>query len=150
MSHWKKGKLKMKCSLSVLQRALEKIMPQWTGKIQISEAGKLEAINSYDGSKEQGYNLIVPGGARFGREGGLPDLPYADLGFERIADGTWSFDLDETFFKYGVDKLKAELLHDIPRVTLQDAIEANGWLVEGSLDGDEIELIVDPGYETAL
>ena len=87
MSHWKSGKLGLKCSLSVLKRALIQIMPQWAEYMKLSTEGDLTIRNNYTGESKRGYHLSIALEA--------PGVSFADVGFKRESDGSWSTDIDE-------------------------------------------------------
>jgi len=86
MSHWQKGKISLKCSLNILQRALLNIMPQWKEHLEVSKDGNLVLNSSYE-SPKSGYSLAV----RIGDETGVRG---ADIGFKKEKDGSWSFSYD--------------------------------------------------------
>lgn len=47
MSFWKSGKLNIKCSVNVLRKALENVMPEWKDLISVSE-GESRNSNMFD------------------------------------------------------------------------------------------------------
>ena len=80
MSHWQSGKMGLKCSLTILQRALIKIMPQWQKHIKVDPNGGLR-LSGMEGS-QSGYSLVIP-------HDSAPGIRYEDIGFKRAADGSW-------------------------------------------------------------
>ena len=91
MSHWKSGKLDLKCSLAVLKRALLNIMPSWEQYMKTSEDGGLTIYNRFTDKSRGGYNLSISLEA--------PGVSYADVGFKRMPDGSWSTDIDESYLR---------------------------------------------------
>jgi len=143
MSHWTKGKLKMKCSLAVLQRALIKVMPSWKDHIKVSESGELTAYNSYTGSSSKGYHLVVPGGDNpmGGKVAGVrsaPGLSYADVGFKKNKDGTWSVQIDRGGLPYDHRQLENEISEEAATQTLEATAASRGWGAARQPDGSLI------------
>lgn len=91
MSHWRSGKLDLKCSLAVLKRALLNIMPAWEQYMQTSDGGDLTIHNNYTGKSMRGYNLSVSLKA--------PGVSFADIGFKKANDGSWITDIDESYLR---------------------------------------------------
>jgi len=86
MSEWMSVKLKLKCSLAVLRRALLNIMPQWEKHLAISETGGLTVYDMH-GHPEGGFHIKIPKGTATG-------LNWCDLGFKLGADGVWTVLID--------------------------------------------------------
>ena len=96
MSHWKSGKLSLKnCSLEVLKKALENIMPAWKKIIRVDPSGQLEMNNSHTGQKMSGFHIVIPHGRNTLGVPGDPNIYYADVGLRREGDGTWTLEVDE-------------------------------------------------------
>ena len=96
MSHWQAGKMKLKCSLSILQRALIKIMPEWKDHIHVDPQGKIP-IYTYTGQRLGGdtFHLIVPGKAN-PNYAKAPHVKYNDIGLKQSPDGTWEIQIDRS------------------------------------------------------
>ena len=117
MSHWISGKLDLVCSLAILRRALLNIMPEWEQFMETAEGGSL-SINNYHTNKTMGgYDLKVnlkQGGQR------APGFQYADIGFKKNADGTWSTDIDETYIRInGVQTLQGAIQREVGAMKAQ-------------------------------
>ena len=80
MSHWQSGKMGLKCSLTILQRALIKIMPEWEKHIKIDPNAGLN-VRGMQGGKS-GFSLVIPYGSGTG-------ISYEDIGFKKADDGSW-------------------------------------------------------------
>jgi len=93
MSHWRSGKLQLKCSLSILKRALISIAPEWESHIVDDKEGFLE-LYSYQGNKKgSDYHLIIPGKGDPSRQA-APGFSYSGLGIRKQKDGSWIIDVD--------------------------------------------------------
>ncbi len=86
MSHWQKGKISLKCSLGILQRALIGIMPRWEKHLEVSKDGVL-TLNSGSQGPKNGYNIAI-------RMNDHLNIRGADVGFKKEKDGTWSVSYD--------------------------------------------------------
>ena len=96
MSHWKKAKLSLKnCSIEVLKKALENIMPEWKKFVRVDPSGQLEMNNSHTGEKMRGFHIVIPHGRNTLGVPGDPNIKYADIGLRREGDGSWSLEVDE-------------------------------------------------------
>lgn len=130
MSHWRDVKCELKCSLDVMRRALLKINPEWERNMEISADGRLSIDNQYTGERQRsGYHIRVKGS----RGGGARDLPYADLGLRKEADGTWSIT---------VDPAGAEHVRNLQGyVTAQ--VEQLRAIAQAAINGDSVVNVVD-------
>jgi len=94
MSHWRSGKLKLKCSIGLLKRALIGIVEEWESHLLESEEGKLD-LYDYQGNKKTGeYFLVIPGKGD-PHHHAAPGFTYSGLGVRKQVDGTWVIDVDE-------------------------------------------------------
>ena len=154
MSHWKKGKLKLKCSLAVLQRALIKIKPEWEKYIKVDPAGGLTVFNSHTGEKTEGAKLVVPGGRRpmGGTIPGVvatPGINYADIGFVQNKEGKWDTLIDPIGY-YGADGLEGEITKEVSRMHVKAVARARGFQIAKDEDierGFRIGLVVPVGEQ---
>lgn len=130
MSHWRDVKCELKCSLDVMRRALLKINPEWERHMEISADGRLSIDNQYTGERARGgYHIRVKGN----RGGGARDLPYADLGLKKEADGTWAIT---------VDPVGAEHVRNLQGfVTAQ--VEQLRAIAQAQMNGDRVLNAVD-------
>jgi hypothetical protein len=87
MSHWQSGKLTLKCSMSVLKKALLNIMPEWEAHLREDPNGKLTIKSGYNQPEQHGYHLAIPMNQSTGVSG-------ADMGFKQNEDGSWSIKYD--------------------------------------------------------
>ena len=95
MSHWQSGEIKLKCSLSLLRRALIEVVGEWEDSILTSEDGSLSLYN-YQGKKDsKTYSLVVPGCAN-PKHKKATGMIYSDMGISKNDDGTWSVIVDES------------------------------------------------------
>jgi len=118
MSHWQKGKLDIKCSIRVLVKALESIMPQWEGHILVDENEQLKAYD-YTGRlmKEETFSILIPG-AQNPQHKQTPGLVYNDLGIRKNKDGSWDVHVDNSGLK-GIDHLEGRLTAEISKMKQQ-------------------------------
>lgn len=118
MSHWQKGKLDIKCSIRVLVKALENIMPQWEGHIIVDESQKLEAYD-YVGRLMKGetFSVLIPG-AKNPKHAQTPGLVYNDLGIKKNEDGSWDVHVDESGLR-GINHLQGRLTAEIAKMKQQ-------------------------------
>lgn len=93
MSHWRSGKLQLKCSLGLLKRALVSVIPEWKDHIYDSESGNLDLYDYRGGKKGDDYYLVVPGKGDPNRSP-APGFSYSGLGIKKQSDGTWAIDVD--------------------------------------------------------
>lgn len=93
MSHWRSGKLQLKCSLSILRRALIDIVPEWESHMVEDEEGLLELYNYQGHKKGNDYHLVIPGKGDPNREA-APGFSYSGLGIRKQKDGSWMIDVD--------------------------------------------------------
>jgi len=142
MSHWRKSKLKLKCSLAVLRRALLKIMPQWEKHIKTDPNGNLTIHSGYLNQDRQGYHLVVPQDA---------GLSYADMGFKQEADGSWSVDVD--VYPSGHTNFEGEMTREVAAMRAKAIAQARGYqITKDELEGNsrKVRLIVPVGEEFKL
>lgn len=141
MSHWRSGKLDLKCSLAVLKRALLNIMPEWERYMQISEEGSLSIYNNYTDKTRSGYNLKVSVDA--------PNISYADIGFKRNADGTWSTDIDEQYLRVPeIQTLQGAVKREVSAMKAQaQAKMLNGRVVRVQTSGGRTRVRVQVPVE---
>ena len=155
MSHWRAGKLKIKCSISVLQRALLKVMPKWREYIKVDESGKLPIFNSYTRETKKGYHIVIPGGNNpmGGKVPGVraaPGLNYADVGFRREEDGSWSVEIDPMGLPYEIKNLEGVIGREVAAMRSRAIARAKGFsIAKDELEGNKrkIRLIVPVGEE---
>lgn len=115
MSHWKAGKLQLKCSIDVLRRALIRIMPEWEQHLVIDKEGRIP-IYTYTGNKleGQGFHIMIPG-VKNPQYAGAPGLKYNDVGLRLEADGTWTAQIDNTGFTK-IKNLEPQLQGEVMRM----------------------------------
>ena len=137
MSHWKSGKLGLKCSLAVLKRALLNIMPQWEQYMQTSDSGDLTIRNTYTGKSKKGYDLSVALEA--------PGVQYADVGFKREADGSWSTDIDEAYLRVPeIQTLQGAVKREVASMKAQAQAKAKGGrVVRVQTTGGRTRVVMD-------
>lgn len=118
MSHWQKGKMDIKCSLKVLVKALEKVMPQWEGHIHVDENEKLKAY-SYTGQLMKGetFSVLIPGIAN-PKYKPAPNLAYNDLGIKKNANGGWDVHVDNSGLR-NIDHIEGRLTAEIAKMKQQ-------------------------------
>ena len=141
MSHWRSGKLKLKCSLSVLQRALVNIVPQWKSHIQVDPSGNL-TITDMSGRPRPGHHLKISKEA--------PGCRWCDLGFKQAADGSWAVTFDRAGLPREIADADAVITAEVGRMRTRAIARARGFTVadekrEGSKT--KIKLIVPVGEE---
>lgn len=110
MSHWKDAKIELKCTVEVFKRALLKVCKEWEQYIQVSEEGKQD-MYYYDKRKgDMGtVHIMIPGMGRPDM-GKAPGVQYNDLGFRRLADGSWELLVDNfEQSEYFKEKITAEV-----------------------------------------
>ena len=92
MSHWMSVKCEIKCSVDVMRRALIRLFPNWNEFMTVDPSGTLKIVNSYDKGDRAGgtFHISVKGGGSRGAGHAAPELPWADCGLKREADGTWT------------------------------------------------------------
>lgn len=141
MSHWQTGKLALKCSMSVLKRALLNIMPEWEAHIQEDASGKLSAQDrAYGEGARQGYNIIVK-------------MQQKDIGFKQAPDGSWSVDYDAYILPRnlrGEGGLEGSLVQEVSAMRARAIAQINGLqVVRDSEVGNEriIEMLAPIGSE---
>jgi len=141
MSHWQKAKLKLKCSIGELIKALNKIKKEWAQHIQISQTGELTIENTYTHETEGGYSVKIPQGA-----GGLR---YADLGFKKQKDGTWGITVDHMGLPGDVRNLEDQLKMAVVKEKLENLKrKAFGVTEESQSDnGYKLRLIIPVGQK---
>lgn len=90
-------------NISALKTAIEKVSPQWAGKIEVAQNGKNLTWHGYSGTQRAEAQLVVKGVGTFGN----------DLGFSRQPNGTYllladAYDInnDKVADKKWQDKLK--------------------------------------------
>ena len=140
MSHWQAGKLSLKCSLSVLQRALIKIMPQWKDHIKADPGGKL-VVQDMSGRTQSGYHLMVPKTA--------PGSSYCDLGFKKEADGTWSILSDPGGLPRQISNPGDTMKDTVGKMQAIAIAKLRGFTIVRD-EGDELDLIIPVGEEFKL
>jgi hypothetical protein len=141
MSHWKTGKMKLKCSLAVLKRALINIMPQWEQHIKIDTEGNLPIHSSYQGTSAKKFHLVVPKGSNTGVSG-------SDLGFERASDGSWAITRD--YLPRGFSDPEGQVLQQVATMKARAIAAVRGYqITKDQQVGDEqvIEMIIPAGEE---
>ena len=103
MSAYKTVQTKM-TDLGTLQRALERVKPEWKGKIEVAQPGKTVTIR---GDSVQQGELVIPK-SKIGT--------YGDIGVIRAKDGTftlWISDVDNgSYFKDAPSREKQGKLFD--------------------------------------
>lgn len=112
MSHYLEGKLKIKCSIDLLRRALINVMPSWDKHVRVDPNGLL-TIYGYGGVevKNKTFHILVPG-PRNPNYTSAPNNVYGDLGLRRETDGSWSVLGDRAGMRVAEleEQLKGELL----------------------------------------
>jgi hypothetical protein len=93
MSHWRSGKLQLKCSLSILKRALLSIVPEWESHVIEDSEGALDLYDYTGKKKGDDYYLVIPGKGYPDRVS-APGFSYSGLGIRKQKDGTWMIDVD--------------------------------------------------------
>ena len=104
-----KGKLKVKCSIDIMRRAIIAVMPQWAKHIKADPEGRIP-IYGYSSSfsdgkrgigpirtirndkgKEvpEGFHLMVPGPTNGAGYEAAPGNTWADLGLKQNPDRSW-------------------------------------------------------------
>jgi len=78
MSSWRAGKIKLVCSIEILEKILSKIIPQWKDRIQVSAEG---TIPFKHGRFDEKCHMVVPA---------VPGANRSPVGFKREADGQWT------------------------------------------------------------
>lgn len=151
MSHWKTGKLELKCSLSVLKRALINVMPRWEEYIQADEGSQLSIHNSYTNQTQKGFALVVPGGDNPmggtvpGIKPAQPRISYADMGFKKNPDGTWAVEVDTMGLPREIRDIEASLQDEVARMKVRALAASRGYqIVNEERAGDQtyIDMIV--------
>jgi len=143
MSHWKSGKLGLKCSLAVLKRALLNIMPQWEQYMQTSDEGGLNIHNYYTDKGMSGYHLKI---ALKGADGSrAPGFSYADIGFKRESDGSWTTDIDETYIRLDeIKTLQGGVKREVAAMKAQAQARAKGGrIVRVQTYGGRTKVVMD-------
>ena len=87
MSHWRSGKLQLKCSLSILRRALVNIVPEWEQHLVEDEQGLLDLYDYQGHKKGSDYFLVIPGKGDPSRQA-APGFSYSGLGIRKQRDGS--------------------------------------------------------------
>ncbi|TRZ81205.1 hypothetical protein D4R86_02955 [bacterium] len=143
MSHWKSGKLDLKCSLAILRRALLKIMPQWEQFMQTSDEGGLSIHNYYTDSGMKGYHLKIALKSPTGQK--APGFSYADIGFKRESDGSWSTDIDESYIRLDeVKTLQGAVKREVGAMKAQAQARAKGGkVVSVQTSGGRTKVVMD-------
>lgn len=123
MSHWQKGSLVLKCEISHILTALNKIAPEWEKYIETDPLGNLSITNHYDGLTKSGYHIKIKGGS----EG---CVSFADIGMKKNEDGTWNIEADfNALGKYY--NLQNELLQEIAIMRQKELARAKGFQIIG-------------------
>ena len=142
MSHWKTGKMKLQCSLVVLQRALINIMPGWEKHIKVDASGQLPIYSSYQGTSKKTYSLVVP-------KGGDTGVTGSDLGFSQSPDGSWSITHD--YLPRGLRDPEGQVLQQVATMKARAIAAMRGYIVTRDQQvGDEqvIDMLVPASEET--
>jgi len=131
MSHWKAGKLELKCSLAVLKKALKNIKSPWEQYMRTSESGDLVIHNRHTNRDQGGFHLMVSVDA--------PGISYADIGFKRLGDGSWETQIDETYLNVeGVNTLQGAIEREVAIMRQAAIAAAQGGHVVGSIDNLQV------------
>ena len=142
MSHWQAGKLNLACSLEVLRRALLKIMPDWEKYIESDRGAGLGIRNYYTKRDQEGFSLVVRGGSHYKTRGTVaPELGYADVGFKREADGTWSVQIDPMGLPRSIKDLEGAVTQEATHINFIGMAEAEGYgITKDEKEGDEVRI----------
>ena len=102
MSVWQTGKLDLKCSIGVIQKALISIMPEWKSHIVTDENGELNA-KLHGNIKKQKCHVLVKADSKL--------KLYSDIGLYRNSIGTWELGGD-----YSIELLNNQLTSEVMRM----------------------------------
>ena len=142
MSHWQTGKMKLKCSLAVLKRALINIMPEWEQHIKTDANGTLPIHSSYQGTSGKKFHLVVPKGKDTGVSG-------SDLGFAQASDGSWAITHD--YLPRGLRDPEGQVLQQVATMKARAIAAVRGYQItqDQQVGNDHvIEMIVPAGEES--
>lgn len=109
MSHYVKGKLKIKCSIDIMRRAIIAVMPEWAKHIRTDPQGRIPIYgysSSFSGNKREigpirkilndkgeevpeGFHVMIPGPTNGAGYDAAPGNTWADLGLKQNPDRSW-------------------------------------------------------------
>jgi len=141
MSHWAAGKLSLKCSIKVLEKALINIMPEWKDYIKVDPNAGL-TIRDMSNKESSGFNIAIPKNA--------PGMRWCDLGFKRSGDGTWSITIDKAGVPYKLgSNPDGKIKQEVGRMKSIAQAISNGFEYTQGMSGDsvEIDIIVPVGEQ---
>jgi len=74
MSHYVYGEVQANCDVQTMARVLENMVPEWKGKLQVSDMGDIQLQSGYEQARER-YHIRVPHGAK--------GIRYEDFGMRK-------------------------------------------------------------------
>jgi hypothetical protein len=77
MSHYVYGEVNANCDVHTMKRVLENMVPEWKGKIDISDAGDIKLGSGYQQAKDT-YHIRVKRGTK--------GISYEDFGMRKAGD----------------------------------------------------------------
>ena len=124
MSHWQSGKIKLKCSIKTLQKALIDMMEEWKNHIYVSESGDLP-LYTYQGEKDtETYNVVIPG-CKNPNYRAAPGVVYSDIGIRKQEDGTWFVKADISGLPHEVRNFTGKLQASVAAIKVKQIAGSN-------------------------
>jgi hypothetical protein len=151
MSHWRSGKLQLKCSMGILRRALTSIVPEWDSHVVESEEGTLDLYDYQGHKKGSDYHLVIPGKGDPHRQA-APGFSYSGLGIRKQNDGSWVIDVDPAGLSRGSYNIigKVNVFIAAEKVRKKASSQGNR-LVSDVVDGTRRKILmtapVEPKYK---
>lgn len=125
MSSWRTGKLDLKCSISILQKALQKILPEWKDKIKVDPSGNLKMkVGSRDA--KEGYHVIIQGGY----DNQNDKIVFRnDVGLRKVGD-VWQF----KFLGWGISRIEGKLKQEVANLKVKQKVMDIGGTITEEVD----------------
>lgn len=151
MSHWRSGKLQLKCSLGLLKRALINIVPEWERHIYEDENGQLGLYDYHGAKRGDDYYIVIPGRGDPIRAC-APGFSYSGLGVKKQSDGTWVIDVDPAGLSRDASNVTGRVNSYIATEKIKRKAQMNGnSLVSDTMEGGKRRILmtapVDPKYK---
>ena len=115
MSRYVYGEVDANCDVQTMKRVLEDMVPDWKGKIDISDAGELQLGSNYVQDLDR-YHIRVRNGAK--------GISYEDFGMKKVG-GKWKIALGShsKVGKKNKSRFEAELPGELGRYQAKKIID---------------------------
>ena len=124
MSAWRSGKIRLACSIEVLQKVLVTITPEWKDRIDVDLTG---TIPFKHGGNDVTCHIVIPS---------TKGANYSPVGFRQEEDGQW------TTFKRDFNLSEGRIKKEIASIKIKEEAESRrAVLVEEEDDFQQKRLV---------